>query len=114
MKRKIEMLVLWTILSFLMIIVIIISEKYKFTIGAVLAGALIALFIEKVRAAVLDIFDTTNWKSSQTKLKRGGFIKDDTIIRISFAYLYRIKVENKYFLIQNSRNTGKYQPVGGV
>ena len=33
---------------------------------------------------------------------------------ISFAYLYRLKVANKYLLVKNSRNTGKYQPVGGV
>jgi serine/threonine protein kinase len=41
-------------------------------------------------------------------------IKDQTIVRISFAYLYRIKIGNKYLLIKNDRGTGKYQPVGGV
>lgn len=45
---------------------------------------------------------------------RGGFISNDTIIRISFAYLYRIKIGNKYLLVKNERGTGKYQPVGGV
>lgn len=58
--------------------------------------------------------DTTNWKTSQRKLKRGRFIEDSTIIRISFAYLYRIKIGNKYLLVKNERGTGKYQPVGGV
>jgi hypothetical protein len=64
--------------------------------------------------SIQDIFDTTNWKASQRKLKRGGLITDDTIIRISFAYLYRIKVGDKYLLVKNERGTGKYQPVGGV
>ena len=45
---------------------------------------------------------------------RGGFIKKDTIVRISFAYLYRIKIGNKYLLVRNARGTEKYQPVGGV
>lgn len=34
-------------------------------------------------------------------------------IRLSFAYLFRIKVDNKYLLIKNSHN-GFFQPVGGV
>lgn len=51
---------------------------------------------------------------SQRKLKRGGFITDNTIVRVSFAYLYRIKMGDKYLLVKNERGTGKYQPVGGV
>nr|WP_243158614.1 hypothetical protein [Blautia wexlerae] len=47
-------------------------------------------------------------------MKRGDFIKNDTLVRISFAYLYRIKVGNKYLLVKNERGTEKYQPVGGV
>ena len=64
--------------------------------------------------SIQDFFDSSSWKASQRKLKRGGFIDDETYIRISFAYLYRIKVDDKYLLVQNNRNTGKYQPVGGV
>lgn len=37
----------------------------------------------------------------------------DKNIRISFAYLFRIKVGNKYLLIMGNR-IHKYQPVGGV
>lgn len=32
----------------------------------------------------------------------------------TIAYLYRIKVGNKYLLVKNERGTEKYQPVGGV
>ena len=35
-------------------------------------------------------------------------------IRISFAYLFRIKVDGKYFLVKNGRKFGKFQPVGGA
>ncbi len=114
MKKKIGMLIIWIVLSVLMGVGIVISGNYRFPLGAALAGALITIFIEKTWKTGEDILDTTNWKVSQTRLKRGGFIKDDTIIRISFAYLYRIKVGDKYLLVQNKRNTGKYQPVGGV
>ena len=34
-------------------------------------------------------------------------------VRISFAYLFRIKIKNKYLLIMGNR-IKKYQPVGGV
>lgn len=36
-----------------------------------------------------------------------------TSIRLSIAYLYRIKVNDKYLLVKNSRD-GNWQPVGGV
>ena len=35
------------------------------------------------------------------------------VIRVSIAYLYRIKVDSKYLLIRSER-TGLFQPVGGV
>lgn len=113
MKKKIGKFILWIVLSILMAVGIVISEKYNSSLSGALFGALIAIFIEKVWLTIEDLFDTTNWKVSQRKLKRADFIKDDTNIRISFAYFYRIKLGCKYLLVQNSR-TGKYQPVGGV
>lgn len=56
---------------------------------------------------------TNNWKRSQKELKKLGQLQEDTLIRISFAYLFRIKIDGKYFLVPNSR-TEKYQPVGGA
>lgn len=70
--------------------------------------------LPKFFASIQDILDTTTWKTSQRKLERGGFIKKDTPIRMSFAYLFRIIVDGKYFLVKNARGTGKFQPVGGV
>ena len=114
MTKKIAMLVLWIVLIVLMALGIVVTKNYNCAIGAALAGAFLSIFIRNAWLAVENLFDTTNWKSSQRKLKRGGFIRDDSVVRISFAYLYRIKIEDKYLLVQNSRNTGKFQPVGGV
>lgn len=102
------------VLSVLLLYVILIFEIKDWPAGSSIAGIIIGLSLPELFKAIQDLFDTTNWKVSQRKLKRGGFIKDDTMIRISFAYLYRIKVGNKYFLVKNERGTEKYQPVGGV
>lgn len=114
MKKKTWLLIMWIVLTVATGIGIWQFGEHDCGLGEALAGALIAIFIERGVNAFQDLFDTTDWKFSQRKLKRGGFIKDDDIIRISFAYIYRIKVGNNYLLVQNARNTGKYQPVGGV
>lgn len=54
-----------------------------------------------------------SWKSSQKKLEKSGKLQDDTLIRISFAYLFRIKIDDMYFLVFSER-TKNYQPVGGA
>ena len=64
--------------------------------------------------SIQDLYDTTNWQVSQRKLLRGKVITNDTNVRISFAYLFRIKVGDKYLLVRNNRGTEKFQPVGGV
>ena len=61
-----------------------------------------------------DMFDVLDWQKSQRMLIRGKFITNNTVVRISFSYLYRIKVGDKYLLIINDRGTDKYQPIGGV
>ena len=94
--------------------VIILFEIKSWPAGSSIAGIILGLSLPALWHFIQDLRDTTNWKTSQRKLERGDFIGDETLIRISFAYLYRIKVGNKYLLVQNSRNTGKYQPVGGV
>ena len=114
MMEKVLNLILWIGLSICFGVIIWLCDENNFGLGGAIAGALITMTIERSISAFIDLGDTTDWKTSQSKLRRGGFIEDNTIIRISFAYLYRIKVEDKYLLVQNSRNTGKYQPVGGV
>lgn len=114
MKKKVCMLVFWTVLTVGSIFALWLFEEKNIGLGEAFVGALIAVFFERTRCATQDLWDTTDWRISQRRLERGGFIRDNSLIRISFAYLYRIKVGRKYLLVQNSRNTGKYQPVGGV
>lgn len=114
LKRKIRAFALWIVLSLAAGVGVAVFQKYDCLLGVILFGAFIGIFIQKAWNAGEDIADTSDWKASQRKLLRGGIIKEDMIIRISFAYLYRIKVGNKYLLVKNARGTGKYQPVGGV
>ncbi len=100
--------------SLFLLAVIIVFEIRAYPVGSSIAGIILGFCIPALYHSIQDLTDTTNWKASQRKLMRAGYIKKDDIIRISFAYLYRIKVDDKYFLVLNDRNTGKYQPVGGV
>jgi hypothetical protein len=75
---------------------------------------LIAIVVPYLYKKIIDCFDTTQWKVDLRKLQRGGELKRDDKIRISFAYLFRIKVDGKYLLVLNKRGTKKYQPVGGA
>ncbi len=79
-----------------------------------LAGVFLGAALPFLLFSFQDVFlDRASWKSSQRGLKRGGFIKRDTTIRISFSYLFRIMIDGHYLLVKNPR-TYKYQPVGGV
>lgn len=59
-----------------------------------------------------DLF-TKGWKSSFRSKKADSLILKDTKVRISFAYLYRIRLsDGKYLLIKNN-NTKLFQAIGG-
>lgn len=74
---------------------------------------IIGILLDKFWGAVQDLQDNEKWKASQRQLQRSGLLKKNTKIRISFAYLFRIKVDGKYLLVPNTR-TGKLQPAGGA
>ena len=114
MGKKVCILIFWTGMTILAGFGIYLFDINDCGILEAVTGALIALFFEKVWRAFEDISDTTNWKTSLRQLWRGGTIKKETLVRVSFAYLYRIKVGSEYLLVKNERGTGKYQPVGGV
>lgn len=111
---KIVRLIGLVLLSIISIAVIFLFEIKSLPAGSSLSGIVLGFSLPGLWHSLQDLSDTTNWKVSQRKLERGNFIKDDTIIRISFAYLYRIKISDKYLLVKNERGTGKFQPVGGV
>lgn len=111
---KIAKLIVLTFFSLILLGVICLFEINEWPAGSSIAGIILGFSIPWVFNSIQDLSDNTNWKTSQRKLKRARIIKDSTVIRISFAYLYRIKIGNKYLLVKNERGTGKYQPVGGV
>ncbi|MDO9628257.1 MAG: hypothetical protein Q7I99_00030 [Acholeplasmataceae bacterium] len=78
------------------------SAWYKIAIGLLL-GALIE-------------FVTFIWEERKRikLLIQCNLIKRNQEIRISMAYLFKIEIEGKYFLIKNHRDQIGYQPVGGV
>ncbi|WHX25119.1 hypothetical protein QNH47_13175 [Virgibacillus halodenitrificans] len=92
---------------------IIYFEIKAISIGATLVGLVAGSILPYLFLSIVDLSDNKNWKSSQRKLNRAGLLQKNTVIRISFAYLFRIKIDGKYFLVQNTR-TKKYQPVGGT
>ncbi|RIL72282.1 hypothetical protein BUY49_03785 [Staphylococcus devriesei] len=101
----------------ILFLILILLSDYLSTINMLFGSEVILLFvgaiIPEISRSTIELLDNSNWKTSQRKLKRAGVLQDDTLIRISFAYLYRIKVDDKYFLILNNRSE-KYQPVGGA
>lgn len=103
-----------TLISLICFGAIILFECNSWPAGSSIGGLILGFSLPATVYAIQDLFDTTRWKESQRKLKRGGFITNNTIVRISFAYLFRIKVGNKYLLVKNNRGTEKFQPVGGV
>lgn len=105
---------LLTVLSLIFFGVILLFEINEWPAGSSIAGIILGFSLPGLINSIQDLSDTTNWKTAQRKLMRGHFIDDSTMVRISFAYLYRIKIDNKYLLVKNERGTGKYQPVGGV
>lgn len=88
-------------------------EIYSIPVVPMIRGLIAGVLIQYLITSIIDLLDNEDWKSSQRKLQRAGILQKDTVIRISFAYLFRIKVDDQYFLVENSR-TKKYQPVGGV
>ena len=112
MKRTIKMLLL--LLGTVGALgIAIYCEIKSIPVGAMLGSLVAGIVIPYLLQSIVDLTDNTNWKISHRKLKRAGILQEDTIIRISFAYLFRIKVDGKYFLVQSPR-TKKYQPVGGA
>lgn len=113
-KKVAKLIGLGIILLILILISTLIDQKhFSFAvINKVLTLFIGAWFPKLIRYSV-DLVDNDNWKASQRKLERAGVLKKNTIIRISFSYLFRIKVDGKYFLVPNTRSH-KYQPVGGA
>lgn len=106
--------ILALLISFIICIVsVIYFEVKEISIGSTFGGLFAGCLFPYILPSIIELSDNKNWKSSQRKLKKDGLLQKDTLIRISFAYLFRIRIDGKYFLVKNTR-TNKYQPVGGA
>lgn len=110
---KIAKMLLLLLISVASAIGAIYCELKSIPVGPMLGSLIAGISIPYLIPSIIDLTDNENWKSSQRKLKRAGILQKDTLIRISFAYLFRIKIDGQYFLVLNTR-TKKYQPVGGA
>lgn len=113
LKMKIIKLLILLFISLVSSISAIYCELKSIPVGPMLGSLIAGISIPYLFPSIVDLTDNENWKSSQRKLIRAGILQKETAVRISFAYLFRIKIDGKYFLVQNSR-TKKYQPVGGA
>ena len=114
MINKVLRLVFLLIATGILVLLIIHGEIYPIYGLSSISGILLGFIAPCLHKAAQDCTGTNEWQTSLRKLLRGKLITNDSLIRISFAYLYRIQIDGKYMLIRNKRGTKKYQPVGGV
>lgn len=79
-----------------------------------IAGIFVGVLLPFVYRFYQDCTDDLPWKSELRNYSRANILKKSDQIRVSFAYLFRVKIGNKYFLVKNGRGTQKYQPIGGA
>lgn len=115
--REIKRLFFLLVIIVIFLLVIVFLEGYKQGIlvtGLIfLIGLYLKDYIKEFKTRLSSVLGQHSWKRSQKELEITHKLSDETLIRISFAYLFRIKIGDKYFLVPNSR-TGKFQPVGGA
>lgn len=115
--KEIKKLLFPLIIIIAISLVVVCLEGYKknllVTVFIFIGGLYVKDNVSKLYYQLRFLLGQHSWKRSQRELEISGKLQDSTLVRISFAYLFRIKVCGKYFLVPNSR-TEKYQPVGGA
>lgn len=113
MKKLLKLL---TSVILTIVIVFLMKETGEKFYSGLLSVPILVFYKDKVSELYSEIkvfFGQDDWKKKQKELEGRRLLNEDTRVRISFAYLFRIKIDDKYFLVPNTR-TGKYQPVGGA
>lgn len=106
MRKKIILYVIWTIVMICLFIYGFSEKSNEITmeISFTAGGTILGLLLEKL-FQYLDEIDS--------KLMLQALLNWNENIRISFAYLFRIQIDGKYFLIRGNK-LNCFQPVGGV
>lgn len=108
---NILIIIIIAIVIFLLTIVFGIIFKYEFGIP------LIIEIIMSILVLLCSIFKRQLKELIDTIIKKDYFYSkayDDKKIRLSFSYLIRIKVNNRYLLVRSNSRKNMFQPVGGV
>lgn len=85
--------------------------RYAIMINSI-CSCLVGVIIKIMISTIVDLYDSMPWQTYLRAFIRAKEITKKTNIRISYAYLFRIEVDGKYFLIMNSYGIGKMQPPG--
>ena len=120
MKRKIVCIIITLVISYLLLgatsflVIYLLNKHYGIEFWNTL---IITLSIEFLMFAFATVFSLT--KDSFIKLKNVRPYNYDSKynnekIRLSFAYLIRIKVNNRYLLVKSGHKRSLFGPVGGV
>ena len=114
MIKKMLIAISMSIINVILFVAVIAGEMKQIAGLASISGLFLGFAIPNAIHKIQDCTDTSNWNVSLRKLLRGKVISKQSLIRISFAYLYRIQIDGKYLLVKNARGTQKFQPVGGA
>lgn len=114
MIKKCGKAICWGVITVALIAGIIYTEQVDMLTANVVLSFAFAYTAAWFVNAVADCTDNSAWKEQLRLYMRKKVINKDDPVRISFAYLFRIKVDDRYLLILNGRGTEKYQPVGGA
>lgn len=114
MAKKAIKLASALIVSLTFLVFIIVAEIMAIPAVSSIAGIFVGVLLPFVYRFYQDCTDDLPWKSELRNYSRANILKKSDQIRVSFAYLFRVKIDNKYFLVKNGRGTQKYQPIGGA
>lgn len=115
MKKKICITIIFGVGCLGLLAAIIITEIFNVPGVASICGLVLGFLLPYESNKIVELYlYKQQWKLCERRLKRAKTITGETLVRISFAYLFRIIIDGKYLLIQSSRKTGRYQPIGGV
>lgn len=104
--------VICSVITILVLCGFIIKE---ISVSTPLSNTIIALFINFISVLIGFIINEFWNNSKELKLIFQCYTKHrNEKVRVSIAYLYRIKIDGKYLLVKSKRITDQYQPVGGV
>jgi len=112
--KRVILFIGYVFLAIGMIFALVVFEINEIPGVGSIVGIALGFYLPFVWRKLIDFTDHTQWQVNLRRLLRGKVIKKTDAIRISFAYLFRIKVDGKYLLVLNGRGTNKFQPVGGA